>query len=674
MRPIFRFLLFSLALSAPVMPAARAQNKPKAPVLPAPASAAALPAAPVVTTGLRGEQFVLGPDDVIAVTVANHPEMSADALPISPSGRVALPVVGPLTVSGKTLAQAQNAILAAYKTQLRAPKVSVTLTRARPRQATVLGAVARPGAIDLQPGWRVSEVLAAAGGLAEIVPEDARATLKHLNGAPLQLDLATIYRAPENAANPRVVVGDVLSIVALPLVNVTLNGDLGKPGPQSSRTAPRLLDAIGRAGDLKFSPADTEVSLLRAGKITSLDVEAATDAPTGPANITLQDNDLLSFQAVRLNVNVFSDENLVKLPGNVQLEGHSTFMRAFSAAGGPTVPIDQIQASVRRGNQIIPVDISRAVYDPSADIALQNNDTIYLRPIDGLRVQVTGTVKSPGSYRLKEGTKVMEAVLKQGDGLSVAPDQTAITILRTLPDDRQIYLNVDAERLWRGQDLSQNVTLKDRDVVLVNPVASRSVIVAGEVTTPGAYELQTGDGLAEVMARAGGPTQLAQLSRVSILHRDGQMEKVNLTGLETGQVPNIKLRNGDSISIGKNPNQVLVMNAVNKPGYIAIPEGGKLTLGDAIIRAGGTERGAKTSEIALLRQVPVSAENPEGVSARRVPFNELKQGNLANTILLNLQPGDVIYVPEGKVSQTGLQKATQALSLFGTATVLGGRF
>ena len=671
MRPIFRSLLFSLALSALVTPAARAQNKPNAPALPAPASASALLAAPVVTTGLRGEQFVLGPDDVIAVTVANHPEMSADALPISPSGRVALPVVGPLRVAGKTLAQAQNAILAAYKTQLRAPKVSVTLTRARPRQATVLGAVARPGAVDLQPGWRVSEVLAAAGGLAEIVPEDARATLKHLGKAPLQLDLATIYRAPENAANPSVAVGDVLSVVALPLVNVTLNGDVGKPGPQSSRTAPTLLAAIGRAGDLKFSPADTEVSLLRAGKIMPLDVAAAIDAPAGPANIALQDNDLLSFQAVRLNVNVISDENLIKLPGNIQLEGRSTFTRAISSAGGLTVPMEQVQASVRRGNRIIPVDIARALYEPSADIALQNNDVILLKPLDGPRVQVTGAVKSPGSYTLKEGTKVMEAVLGQADGLSVAPDQAAISILRTLRGGRQIALNVDAERLWRGQDLSQNVTLTDRDVVLVNPVASRSVLVSGEVTTPGAYELQTGDGLAELLARAGGPTQLARLSQVTILHRGGPMETVDLTNVGTGQVPDIKLQNGDSVSLTKNPNQVLVINAVNKPGYIAIPEGGKLTLGDALLRAGGTERGAKTSEIALLRQVPISAEHPDGVSTRRVPFNELKNGNLANTILLDLQPGDVVYVPEGKISQTGLQRATQALSLFGTARVLG---
>ena len=142
-------------LQRPRFVPAFAQNK-TADKAPAP-----LPATPpLVTSGLRGEQFIWGPDDVISLAVANHPEMSADALTLSSTGRVALPVLGPLTVKGKTLEQARRAIAAAYKSQLRDPKVSITLVRARPRQATILGAVTRPGAVDLQPGWRVSEVLA----------------------------------------------------------------------------------------------------------------------------------------------------------------------------------------------------------------------------------------------------------------------------------------------------------------------------------------------------------------------------------------------------------------------------------------------------------------------------------------------------------------------------------
>ena len=656
----FRSLLLVLAFSVPAL----AQNKPadkSSPpaTIPAPASATSL-----VTSGPRGEQFILGPDDVISVDVANHPDMSADALTISSTGRVALPILGPLTVKGKTLEQARVAIANAYKTQLKNPKVSLTLVRARPRQATVLGAVSKPGAIDLQPGWRVSEVLAAAGGLSEVAPEDVKATLKRLNGAPVALDLPTIYRAPENAANPRVTVGDVISVVAVPLVTVTINGDVGTPGPVSARKAPTLLSAIGRAGDLKFAPADTDVTLLREGKIIPLDVAAAASAPNGAANIALQDGDLLSVQGVRINVNVLSDENLVKTPGNYQLDGRSNFMRAVSAAGGFAAPVNKITASVRRGNQTIPVDLERAVYDASADIPLQNNDIVLIKPLDGPRVQLAGAVKSPGQYNFKNGVKVLDAVLEAGGLNELTPEATRITVLRTLPDGRQIPLQVDAGRLWGGKDVSQNVALQDGDVVLINAINTRVVAVVGQVEKPDAYELKTGDGLTEVLLRAGGPSDLAALDKVAIDHRDGTSQTVDYSGWGNGQVKNVLLEDGDSVRVPVNPNQVMVTGAVGKSGYYAISQTEGLTLGEALNRAGSTAPGARTNEISVLHAAPKTERNPEGYTVQRVKLDDAGKGKLETSLNLPLQAGDVVYVPQTKGGQSGFQRAVQAVGAF----------
>lgn len=665
MQSNFRSLLLLLALGAPAI-SASAQGKTAAkpatatPAAPAPASATSL-----VTSGPRGEQFILGADDVIGVDVANHPEMSADALTLSSTGRVALPILGPLTVKGKTLEQARVAIANAFKSQLKNPKVSITLVRARPRQTTVLGdAIARPGAVDLQPGWRVSEVLAAAGGLKDVAPEDVRATLKRVNGAPVALDLATIYRAPEKAANPRVAVGDVLSVVAVPLVNVTVNGDVGTPGPLAVRKAPTLLGAIGRAGDFKFKPEDTDITLLRGGKIITLDAAAASAAPDGAANIKLQDGDLLSVQGVRLNVNVVSDENLVKAPGNYQLDGRSGFMRAISAAGGFAVPINRVSASVRRGNQIIPVDLERAVFDTKADIALQNNDIVWVKPLDGPRVQLTGEVKTPGTYSFKAGTKVLEAVLQAGDLNNLAPEATRITILRTLPDGSQIPFQVDAGRLWGGKDVSQNATLQNGDIVLVNAINTRSISVIGAVEKPGAYELKPGDGLTEAILHADGPSGLAALNRVAIDRRDGTSQIVDYSGLGKGQVKNVTLEAGDTVRVPVNPNQVMMMEAVVKPGYYGIPDDKGLTLAEALNNAGGSVGGAKTNEIAVIRAVPKTPQNPDGYTAIRVKLDKARSGDVGQTLNLPLQAGDVVFVPQGKVTKSGLETATTALGVF----------
>ena len=655
MPPLPRFFLLSLALGAPLAPAL-AQDKPAAPstTLPAPAS--------LITSGPRGEQFILGPDDVISLQVANHPEMSAESLTLSSTGRVALPVLGPLTIKGKTLEQARIAIAAAYKSQLRDPKVSITLVRARPRQATVLGAVGKPGAVDLQPGWRVSEVLAAAGSLNGVTPDEVNATLKRLNAAPIALDLQTIYRAPENKANPRVLVGDVISVVPIPQINVTINGDVGTPGPQSSRRAPKLLDALGRAGDLKFSPDNTDITLLRGGNIEALDVAAASANPSGAANIELRDGDLLSVQGVRLNVNVAGD-NLIKTPGYYPLEGRSAFIRAISAAGGLVVAPSKVSAVVRRGNEVIPVDVERAYYDPAADVALKNNDLILLRPIEGPRVRLAGEVKNPDQYSFKEGTKVLEAVLQSG-GLNIPSETAQIAVLRTLPDGRQISLQVDAGRLWRGNDLSQNVKLSDGDVILVNPIGVRAVSVVGEVEKEDAYELKPGDGLTEVLLRAGGPTPLAALSRITIYRKDGAVQTVNYANLGAGEVPAIKLEDGDRVQVPKNPNQVLVSNAVANPGPYGIPEGQTLTLVEALNLAGNPLPGARTNDITVLRRAPVSAQAPEGYIAKRVKLDDALKGKLDQSLNYVLMPGDVVVVPQGGKGPSGLQNAISALGAF----------
>ncbi len=656
-----RSLLIVLAFGAPALAQPKPGAKPAPPTtVPPPASATSL-----LTSGPRGEQLILGPDDVIGLDVANHPEMSAEALTLSSTGRVALPILGPLTIKGKTLEQARVAIANAYKSQLKDPKVSVTLVRARPRQATVLGAVNKPGAVDLQPGWRVSEVLAAVGSLNEVAPEDVKATLKRVNGAPIPLDLETITRSPENAANPRVNVGDVLSIVPIPLVTVTVNGDVGTPGQVSARKAPTLLNALGKVGALKFAPADTDITLLRGGNIMRLDVAAAAQNPDSPANIALQDGDLLSVQGVRINVNVISDKNLVKSPGNYQLEGRSGFVRALSAAGGPTVPVDKLTASVRRGNEIIPVDVKRALVDPKADVPLQNNDIVFINPLLGPRVLLAGAVKNPGQYSFNDGTKVLAAVLEAGDLNDLTPEATRITILRNLPDGRQIPLQVDAGRLWGGKDLSQNVTLQDGDTILVNPKGSPSIAVIGAVTTPGTYELKPGEGLTEALFRAGGPSNLAALDQIAVDHRDGTSNIVDYSGLGKGQVKNLALQDGDTVRVPENSNKVMVMGAVTKPNYYGIPSNKGLNLGEALNLAGGSIEGAKTNEIAVVRAVPKTQKNPDGYDAIRVKLDSsTRSGDVAKTLNLPLQSGDVVFVPQGKVTKSGLETATAALGIF----------
>ena len=652
-----RLLLLALALSALAAPAP-AQNKAGQ--------------SPAVTAATAPVSWALAPGDVIALKMANLPELSAGELTISATGRVDLPKLGPLTIKGKTLEEARVAIENAYKSQVRRPHVSLTLVRAQPRQATVTGAVTRPGAVDLQPNWRVLDVLAAASGLDGLAPEEVTAALKHPSGATEPLDIAQIYRAPTAKANVRVEVGDVLSIAAIPLVNVTVNGDVGAPGPQSSRRPPKLLDALARAGHTKLALADTKVSLLREGQITALDVAAAAHDPGGAANIALRDGDLLSVQGIRVSVTVLSDAGLVKAPGNYQLDGRSNFSRAIEAAGGTTAPANTISATVRRGNQTLPVDIARAITDRDADIALQNGDIIVLNPAAGPRVRVIGAVKTPGQNRFNAGVKVGEAITKAG-GLNLAPAATRISVVRVLPNGREISLQVDAARLLGSDDASQNVTLEDGDVVWVRAVATHAVAILGEVEIPCSIEVETGDALVATLVNSGGPSQLADLSRV-VLDRNGQTSQiVNVAQLFVDNAAGIELEDGDIVRVPKSPRQIALIDAVARPGLYALAqdalaqgalaEDATPTLLEMVTRAGGFAPGARTGEIALLRRAPVTPQTPLGYTISRLDYDKDKSN--AN---FSLQPGDVVVVPAGDDQPPKLSQGIAALGAFDSAS------
>jgi polysaccharide export outer membrane protein len=614
------------------------------------------------------QTFRLGPDDVIAVQVANHPEMSAPEIAVGANGKIALPLVGSLSVVGKSLAQTQVAITQAMRSQLRSPQVTVALVRTRPRQVIALGAVVRPGPIDVQPGWRVTEVLAAVGGLSQPV-EDVSATLTRAKMAPMPLNLAQIFQSPQNTANVRLKAGDVINVVPVPVSRVTVSGDVVTPSQVTLRRAPRVLDAIVAAGGLKAKPEEMRGTLLR-GKTTKigLNLPALFTDRASSANVPLKDGDLLSFETIQTNISVVSFDNLVKMPGNYQIPGDVRTLRAILTAGGLTVPATNVVTSIRRGSEILPVDLERAVYDPTKDLPLREGDVLLLTHPEGPQVTLTGAVASPGPLRVKTGSTLLDAVVAAG-GLTFKPDQVRLTILRTLANGKQITLSVDPVALFDLRDLGQNVVLQNGDLIVVNQGAiSQTVFVSGEVVTPGAFEINPKDSLPEVILRAGGPTKLAALRRVSIARRDGTTQTVDVSEslVANAEKIEIPLQAGDIINVPRNENRVLVMNAVTTPGYYPIPENGSLSIGDAILAAGGAVQGAKMKEVALLRRTPA------GVDKQIISLAAVKNGVM--TLDIPLQNGDVVYVPEGRVGPNALKSALQTLGSFGAILRFGSIF
>lgn len=116
-------------------------------------------------------EYVIGPDDVLAINVWKEPEVSR-TLPVRPDGNISLPLVGDLMASGRTPAQFQKEIREHFVEYLSDPEVTVLVQEAKSHKFNIVGEVEKPGSYVMNSPMTVLDGIALAGGLREF----ARAT------------------------------------------------------------------------------------------------------------------------------------------------------------------------------------------------------------------------------------------------------------------------------------------------------------------------------------------------------------------------------------------------------------------------------------------------------------------------------------------------------------------
>jgi polysaccharide biosynthesis/export protein len=141
--------------------AAGAQQKaePKA----AAAAAPKAPAAPAPGPAISAEQYKIGPEDMVAVSVWKNDAMSR-VVPVRPDGMISLPLLDDVQAAGLTPMQLRDVIIKKLSDYMPAPEVSVIVNEVRSFKVSVMGEVARPARYELKSLTTVLDVLAQAGG------------------------------------------------------------------------------------------------------------------------------------------------------------------------------------------------------------------------------------------------------------------------------------------------------------------------------------------------------------------------------------------------------------------------------------------------------------------------------------------------------------------------------
>ncbi len=113
-----------------------------------------------------GNDYIIGPGDVLEVFVWRNPELSV-TIPVRPDGKISTPLVENMVAIGKTplqLGHDMEGVLAEY---VRSPKVNIIVTTAASAFSLVkvVGQVVHPQALPYREGMTVLDAILTVGGL-----------------------------------------------------------------------------------------------------------------------------------------------------------------------------------------------------------------------------------------------------------------------------------------------------------------------------------------------------------------------------------------------------------------------------------------------------------------------------------------------------------------------------
>ena len=145
--------------------------------------------------------YRLGPGDVIAIYIDKHQEDSVQRVAVSPVGRIYFPLMGDVTVVGKTLPQLQEYFTNAVAEFIKDPRLTLALLEAQSAKVGVLGDVKTPGVMVMTRPLRVLDAITLAGGILDTGSSNV-SILRQYEDGRVQVLNADMKKILKGKANP----------------------------------------------------------------------------------------------------------------------------------------------------------------------------------------------------------------------------------------------------------------------------------------------------------------------------------------------------------------------------------------------------------------------------------------------------------------------------------------
>ena len=231
-----------------------------------------------------GEDYLIGPDDLLNIYILDVPELSRDYR-VSATGTVTLPVMAkPLTAAGLTLTQFSDRLSTELKGQglVSDPHVTVSVGQSRLHSIAITGAVRRPQIYPVFSQTTLLDVISQAEGLADdaaniavVSRGDIGMRASQLGEKPqtplpgqvadtMTVDIKRLLETGDPSLNLRVYPGDRITVPRAGVVYVV--GAVNKPGGftmHASSHGMTVLQALALAEDAKTTALRNQTVIIR---------------------------------------------------------------------------------------------------------------------------------------------------------------------------------------------------------------------------------------------------------------------------------------------------------------------------------------------------------------------------------------------------------------------------
>jgi protein involved in polysaccharide export with SLBB domain len=490
--------------------------------------------------------YVLGPDDELIISVYGFSEKKYN-LTINESGEIYIPNVGPIYVNGLSIEEAAEKIKSKLASTIyRAintgkTKVQVMLGKIRSIRVTVIGQAKKPGTFTVSSLTTLYNILYLCGGPTSM---GSYRDIQIIRGNQLKrtADLYDFLVEGNQKDNIILQEGDV---VRIPYYKnrVTLSGSVKREGKfemLEGETFTNLLKYCGGFSDNAYRGTVTVVRITdTAKKIIDLNASNFSSFKTNGS-----DKYIVGKLHDEFGNRVVITGSVLR-PGPYELTPDLTINALIVKAGGLSRDAYTKRISIFRYLKnkmptMLSVDLD-SVNNLSKNIYLVKDDSVTVHSIfefqDSNYVTVEGNVRKPGIVPWRENISLRDVLLSVG-GISEFGDSATIEISRRIRNANVDQANHNESRIFNidladKNDATSDVLLQPYDLVIVKSLPGyspqRTVLVLGEVKSPGRYGLQkSGDKISDVIERVGGFKASADSSSITIRRN----VKSNLTTAE----------------------------------------------------------------------------------------------------------------------------------------------